>query len=523
MFQNENTFSEMKSEGREEEFHKRYEESVIAAKEEFGKTYPMIIGGIEIRSSDGVFADTSPSDTKLVLGYFQKGSREDARRAIETAQKAFEWWSHVNYAERVALFRKSADLMSKRKFALAAEISFENGKNRFEAIADVDEAIDFLRFYSEQLEENKGFERPMGSLLPGEHARSLLRPYGVWSVIAPFNFPLAIATGMTSGALITGNTVVLKPASDTPLMSYELYKILESADLPAGVLNYITGPGTTVGAELIENTNISGVVFTGSWDVGSKSIVDFEEKSPRPFIAEMGGKNATIVTARADLTKATEGVLRGAFGFGGQKCSACSRVYVQDSIRDEFVRKLSEKVSQLKVGEPTQRDVFLGPLINEKAYKNYQRFTDEARSRGKILVGGEVLNDEPFTQGYYVKPTIVLDLPENDKLVKTELFVPILVVEPFDKLEDAIEKMNDVDYGLTGGIFSKDKGEVDLFFSKAQAGVLYANRMGGSTTGAIVGVQSFVGWKHSGSSGKGAGGPYYLQQFLREQSQTFYD
>ena len=523
MFQNENTFNKMKSERREEEFHKRYEQSVVAAKEELGKTYPMIIGGIEMISSDGVFADTSPSDTKLVLGYFQKGSREDANRAIETAQKVFESWSNVNYAERVALFRKAADLMSERKFALAAEMSFENGKNRFEATADVDEAIDFLRFYSEQLEENKGFERPMGSLLPGEHARSFLRPYGVWSVIPPFNFPLAIATGMTSGALITGNTVVLKPASDTPLMGYELYKIFESVNLPAGVLNYITGPGATVGAEMIENTNVSGVVFTGSWDVGSKSIVDFEEKSPRPFIAEMGGKNATIVTARADLAKATEGVLRGAFGFGGQKCSACSRVYVQDSIKDEFVRKLAEKVSQLKVGEPTQRDVFLGPVINEKAYKNYQRLIVEARSRGKILVGGEVLSDEPFTHGYFVKPTIVLDLPENDKLVKTELFVPILVVEPFDKLEDAIEKMNDVDYGLTGGIFSNDKGEVELFFSKAQAGVLYANRMGGSTTGAIVGVQPFVGWKHSGSSGKGAGGPYYLQQFLREQSQTFYD
>jgi 1-pyrroline-5-carboxylate dehydrogenase len=523
MFQNENTFNKMKSEGREEEFHTRYERAVAVAKVGFGKTYPMMIGGNEVQSSDGVFADTSPSDTRLILGYFQKGSREDAKRAIESAQRAFESWSRVSYGERVSMFRKAADLMSERKFALAAEMSFENGKNRFEAMADVDEAIDFLRFYSEQLEKNKGFEQPMGSLLPGEHAKSVLRPYGVWSVIAPFNFPLAIATGMTTGALITGNTVVLKPASDTPLMSYQLYKILEAVNLPAGVLNYVTGPGSTAGAELIENKNVSGVAFTGSWDVGSRSIVEFEEKSPRPFIAEMGGKNATIVTAKAEISKATEGVLRGAFGFGGQKCSACSRVYVENSVKDEFVRKLLEKVSQLKLGEPTQRDVFLGPVINETAYQNYQRYVNEARSRGKILVGGEVMNDGPYSHGYFAKPTIVLELPENDRLVKMELFVPILVVQPFDNLEDAIEKMNDVDYGLTGGIFSQDGKEIDLFFSRAEAGVLYANRTGGSTTGAIVGVQPFVGWKHSGSSGKGAGGPYYLQQFLREQSQTFYD
>jgi 1-pyrroline-5-carboxylate dehydrogenase len=523
MFQNENTFYRMKNEGREEEFHKRYEEGVTLAKEEFGKTYPMIIDGVEVKSGDGVFEDISPIDTKLVIGYFQKGSREDARRAIDSALKAFEAWSSVNYLDRVSLFRKTADVMSERKFSLAAEMSFENGKNRFEAMADVDEAIDFLRFYSDQLEENKGFERPMGRLLPGEHAKSVLKPYGVWSVISPFNFPLAITTGMTTGALITGNTAVLKPASDTPLMSYELYKILEEAKLPDGVLNYITGPGNTAGAELIENPKVSGVVFTGSWEVGSRSITHFEEKSPRPFIAEMGGKNATIVTSKADLDKASEGVVRGAFGFGGQKCSASSRVYVQNSVKDEFVRKLAEKVSHLKVGDPTQRDTFLGPLINEKAYKNYQRYIDEARSRGKIIVGGGVLNDGANSRGYFVKPTVVMSLPENDRLVKTELFVPILVVEPFDKLEEAITKMNDVEYGLTGGIFSNDKEEVDFFFSKAQAGVLYGNRIGGSTTGAMVGVQPFVGWKHSGSSGKGAGGPYYLQQFLREQSLTYYD
>lgn len=513
----------MKREGKEEEFDRLYEVAIGSAKEDFGETYPMVIEGVEVNSSDGVFPDVSPSNTKLILGYFQKGSRDDAKRAIESCRRAFESWSGTHYSERVRLFRKAADLMSHSKFNLAARLSFENGKNRFEAMADVDEAIDFMSFYSEQLDENEGYERPMGRLQEGEHAKSILKPFGVWSVIAPFNFPLAIATGMTSGALITGNTAVLKPASDTPLMGYELYRILESAGLPPGVLNYVTGSGPSVGAELIENKSVAGVAFTGSWDVGSKSIADFEKGSPRPFVAEMGGKNATIVTGGADLDKSVEGVVRGAFGFGGQKCSACSRVFVQNSVREEFTRRLVERVEKLTVGDPTRKDVFLGPVVNEKAYKNYQRDVEEARRRGKIVTGGEVIKDGEYSSGYYVKPTVVVDLPEGDPLLRTELFVPILTVETFQTLDEAISRLNSVEYGLTAGIFTRDPKEIESFFSKTQAGVLYANRVSGSTTGAVVGVQPFVGWKHSGSSGRGAGGPYYLQQFLREQSQTYYD
>ena len=257
-------------------------------------------------------------------------------------------------------------------------------------IADVDEAIDFFRYYAEQLELNKGFETEMGKILPNEHTKSVLKPYGVWSVIAPFNFPLAIATGMSVGASIVGNTIVLKPSSDTPLISYELYKIMERAGIPDGVFNFVTGPGSTVGTELTENPDVDGVVFTGSWDVGSKSLVEFEKIMPRPFIAEMGGKNATIVTYNADLNKAVEGVMRGAFGYGGQKCSACSRVYVHEQLEDEFVKRLVEKTSQLKVGDPTLKETFLGPLINESAYKNYQGYIQDAQSGAKIAFGGNL-------------------------------------------------------------------------------------------------------------------------------------
>ena len=523
MFQNESTLIQFKASGKEQEFHDLYERAIDEVRKSFGKTYPIIIGGKEITSSEGTFADTSPSNTDLLLGNFQKGNRTHAKQAIEAAKDAFEPWSETSYKERVRIYQKAADLVSREKFRLAAIMTFENGKNRFEAIADVDEAIDFIRYYSEQLETNKGFEVDMGHVAANEHAKSVLRPYGVWSVISPFNFPMAITTGMSSGASITGNTIVLKPASDTPLMAYELVRIMEKSGIPTGVYNYVTGPGSTVGAELIDNPDVAGVVFTGSYDVGSKSLIEFQKRMPRPFVAEMGGKNATIVTQSADLEKAAEGVYRGAFGYGGQKCSACSRVYVQESVEDQFVAKLVEKTSKLKVGDPALKGSFLGPLINESAYKSYQSYVEQSQGVGKIAIGGKQIKEGAHSKGYFVEPTVIVDLPKDHALVKTELFVPILVVRGYRELGDAIRQMNDVDYGLTGGIFSNDRREIDLFFRKAKAGVLYANRVSGSTTGAMVGVQPFVGWKKSGSSGKGAGGPYYLQQFLREQSQTYYE
>jgi 1-pyrroline-5-carboxylate dehydrogenase len=522
MFENENTLARFRSQGIEEEFHKEYETAVAEFQQNLGKIYPMIISGQEVSSSEGTFDDTSPSNTSLILGRFQKGTKEHARQAISAARKAFETWSVTPYAERVDLFRRAADLASGQKFRLAAEMTFENGKTRYEAMADVDEGIDFIRYYAEQLEENKGFEMAMGHSAPNEKTKSLLRPYGVWSVIAPFNFPFAIATGMSTGASIAGNTVVLKPASDTPLLSYELCKILEQAGLPAGVYNFVTGSGSTVGAELVENPHVSGVVFTGSYDVGARSLSEFESKSPRPFVAEMGGKNATIVTDKADLGKAVEGVVRGAFGFGGQKCSACSRVYVQEKVRDEFVGQLVLKTAELKLGDPAQKSSFLGPVINEAAYNNYQAFIAQAEKEASIACGGRVIKSGNLAKGFFAEPTVVVDVPKDSSLIKTEMFVPILTVETYSKLEDAIRRVNNVDYGLTSGIFSGDETEIKEFFQKVDAGVVYANRVSGSTTGAMVGNQPFVGWKKSGSTGKGAGGPFYLQQFLREQSQTEY-
>lgn len=517
-FRNERTWQNAVEMNKTEEFHAAYETAVDKVRADFGQKHPMLIGGQEVWAT-ATFKDTSPADTKLVLGLFQKGGRPHAKQGIKAAKAAFPQWSTTAYNDRVRLVQRAADLISQGKFPLAALMSFENGKNRFEAMADVDEAADLMRWYAAELLRNQGYERAMGQFLPGETTRSILKPYGVWAVVAPFNFPLAIAAGMSTGALITGNTVVFKPASDTPFMGLRLAEILRDAGLPAGVFNYVTGPGATVGQELVDNPDVDGFVFTGSRAVGMKALQTFTRTRPKPIITEMGGKNPAIITASADLDKAAIGVVRAAFGYGGQKCSACSRVLVDTHVKEAFVAKLLSETEKIKVGDPTVRDVYLGPVINEAAVTTYENAIAEInRSKGKVLSGGETQKGT----GHFVEPTIVDGLPRDHRINKEELFVPILSIVPVDGIEDAIQVANDVDYGLTAGIFSREPSEIRQFFAEVQAGVLYANRTAGATTGAVVGVQPFGGWKMSGISGKSAGGHYYLPQFLREQSQSEY-
>ena len=517
-FRNERTWQNAVETTRTEEFHAAYEAAVDKVRADFGQKHPMIIGGQDVWATS-TFEDTSPSDTNLVLGHFQKGGHPHSKHAIKAAKAAFPHWATTAYTDRVRLVQRAADLISERKFALAALMSFENGKNRYEAMADVDEAADLMRWYAAEMLRNQGYERAMGQFLPGETTRSILKPYGVWAVVAPFNFPLAIAAGMSTGALITGNTVVFKPASDTPFMGLRLAEVLRDAGVPSGVFNYVTGPGATVGQELVDNADVDGFVFTGSRAVGMKALETFTRTRPKPIITEMGGKNPAIITASADLDKAAVGVMRAAFGYGGQKCSACSRVLVDEHVKDAFAAKLLSETEKIKVGDPTVRDVYLGPVINEAAVATYEHAIAEIQqSKGQILVGGKALKGT----GHFVEPTIVDGLPRDHRINKEELFVPILSIVPVDGLEDAIQVANDVDYGLTAGIFSREPAEIRQFFVDVQAGVLYANRTAGATTGAVVGVQPFGGWKMSGISGKSAGGHHYLHQFLREQSQSEY-
>jgi 1-pyrroline-5-carboxylate dehydrogenase len=360
----------------------------------------------------------------------------------------------------------------------------------------------------------------MKSESPRHHNRSVLKPYGVWAVIAPFNFPAALAGGPSGGALVAGNTVVFKPATDTPYTGWLLTTCFRDAGIPNGVFNFVTGPGRSVGQTIIDSPEVDGITFTGSYDVGMHIIRSFAASDlPRPAIAEMGGKNPAIISKKADLDKAALGVMRSAFGLQGQKCSACSRVFVHNDVKAEFEEKLLALTKKINVGDPTDKNNWMGPVINKGSYEDYQRFVADLKANGNILYGGSTLD----LNGFYVMPTVVNDLPEDHALWKQEMFVPIVTVTGFDDLDAAMAKANDVDYGLTAGFFSEDDGEIEWFLNNIEAGVLYVNRDTGATTGAWPGYQAFGGWKGSGSTGKAAGSVYYVPQYMHEQSQTVVD
>jgi 1-pyrroline-5-carboxylate dehydrogenase len=502
-----------------EDFHLTIERALKQVRDKLGATHPMYLEGKAKKSREGTFADTSPADARVLLGRFQLGTRNDAHRAVASARAVFPAWRDLGWQPRVALLRRAADLMAQRQFELAALLSLEVGKNRFEAIAEVSEAIDLISYYCQQMQEHHGYEMPMGGT-GAEHTRSVLKPYGVWAVVAPFNFPLALATGMAAGALVAGNTVVFKPASDTPFSGICLYEVLRDAGLPPGVFNFITGPGHTAGNELTSHPDVDGFIFTGSQPIGLKIYHRFARTTPKPCIAEMGGKNPALVMPSANLDAAAEGVMRSAFGMGGQKCSACSRLYLHRDIYQPFMEQLVEKTRALKIGDPTARDTFLGPLINAAAVKKYDGAVRLGKRDGRLVFGGSPLSHGDFARGHFVEPAIVDQAPSDSRLFQDEFFAPMLAVAEIKSLGEAIKLANASEYGLTAGIFTKDEKEQQKFFNEIEAGVAYCNRRGGATTGAWPGVQSFGGWKGSGSSGKSALGPYYVAQFLREQSQT---
>jgi 1-pyrroline-5-carboxylate dehydrogenase len=519
MFLNEQTLHRFMMEKAEGQFHDMYEKALEQVRSEFGKIYTMVIGGSEVKTTSTV-AHTSPIDTRIVLGHMPIGSAIHVRKAIAAAKEAFERWARIEYGKRVQICMAAADIMAHRKFELAAWVSYENGKNRYEAIGDIDEAIDFLRYYSEEIERNNGFETIMKSAHPNEKSKSVMKPYGVWGVIAPFNFPAAIFVGMSTGAIITGNTVVAKPSSNTPIIAWKFAEIFKQAGLPDGVFNLVIGSGGKLGNDLVSNKDVAGIVFTGSQDTGFNIAKEFSNTRLKPLIAELGGKNPVIVTETADINNAVDGVLKATFSYSGQKCSACSRVYVHKKVRDEFLRRLVEKTKNLPIGNPLDSNTFVGPLANENAYRKYQKYIKAAEKDGKVLIGGSIKKDDNLKYGYYVEPTIIVGLPKKHRLFREEMFVPILCAVDYEKFDDAIKLANDIEYGLTAGIFTRKQEEVKKFLDRIDAGVIYINRQASATTGAMVGCQPFGGWKNSGTRGKGTGGPHYLTEFMREQSQT---
>lgn len=497
-----------------------FDEAVAAARMNAGQTHDMYIGG-EWVSAKETFEKVSPIDHDLVVGHFAYGDAEDVDAAVQAAKAAFPGWRSTPWQERVAILRRVAELISDRLFEIGAVMSLEVGKNRLEALGDVEETADLLRYACDSMEANNGFTRALLSENERQHNRSVLKPYGVWGVISPFNFPAALSGGPSGAALVTGNTVVLKPAKEAPYTSVLLAQCFHDAGIPAGVFNVVTGH-QLVGKALVAHPDVAGLTFTGSYEVGMGIMRSFGLGGEffRPVIAELGGKNPTIVTEKANLDKAALGVMRSAFGLTGQKCSACSRVLVDNHVKDEFLQKLvrltSEKVT---VGDPTRKENYMGPIIGKKAYEAYKRYAEQLRRDGTILLGARTLDET----GFYVAPTIAVDVPENHPLWQEEMFAPILMVSGYDDKDEAMARANDVPYGLTAGFFSEDEDEVQWFLDNIEAGVLYVNREMGATTGAWPGYQSFGGWKGSTGTGKAAGSFYYLQQYLREQSHTIVD
>jgi 1-pyrroline-5-carboxylate dehydrogenase len=506
------------------ELHARFDAAIAAIRPHLGGEHAMLIGGRNA-TAPAWFDVHNPSDARVRLGRFAAGDREHAEAAVGAALAAFPAWSATPWTERVALLRRAAALIEERVYHIGAVLALEVGKNRMEALGEAQETADLISYYCDRMEANDGYVRAMTrDPLAGFESEntSAMKPYGVWLVVAPFNFPLALAGGPSGAALAAGNTVVFKAASATPWSGRLLADALRDAGVPPGVFNYVTGPGVSLGDALVRHPDVAGATFTGSYEVGMHLYRTFAQgRFPRPCIAEMGGKNAAIVSRRADLDDAATGVMRSAFGLSGQKCSACSRVYVEHPVFADFVSMLHKATARLAVGDPTRRENWMGPVIDANAVARYEDAAAQIAAlddAGAIVHGGERLDHGDLAHGHYCAPTIAR-APFEHPLWSRELFVPFVLVGAVDGVDEAIARANASDYALTAGFYGS-AAEAERFFDTIEAGVCYANRPQGATTGAWPGYQPFGGWKGSGSTGKAGGSLYYVTQYLREQSQT---
>ncbi len=483
---------------------------------ELGATHPLWIGDDE--RFGPTFTTHSPVDRSVEVGHFTTADRDDVDDAIEAARAAQPDWAARPWQQRCEILDRAADLISDRSVRDGAALAWENGKSRLEAIGEVEETADLIRYYTHAMRDHDGFAMPMQRFSEAEVTSDVMRPYGVWAVIGPFNYPNALIGGPAGAALVAGNTVIAKPSEVGSYSGHLVYRALVDAGVPRGAINILTGGGE-VGAALVGHEGLDGVTFTGSSDVGMSILRAFTTAQPKPAICEMGGKNPVIVTASADLDLAVEGTARSAFGFGGQKCSAASRVYVHRDVADEFVERLVARATAVPHTSPLEPGGFLSPVVDDAALARFAAAVAEVRATGQVLVGGERLTDGELARGNFVAPTVVT-APDDSTVWSTELFLPFIAVRVVESLAEALELANAGPFGLTAGLFAEDAGEIEMFFDRIEAGVVYVNRSAGATTGAWPGVQPFGGWKRSGTAGKLGGGPYYLQQYLREQSRT---
>ncbi len=480
---------------------------------QLGREYELVIGGKRLRTS-GTIVSRNPAIPAQVVGIHAAAEASHAESAVQAAQSAFVTWSRVPVAERAGLLLRAAALVRARRFTFCAWLTLEVGKNWAEADADVGETIDFLEFYAREALRLDGVETPIQ--LPGERNRIRYLPLGVGAVIPPWNFPLAIMAGMTMAAVVCGNTVVLKPSVDAPTIAAVFLELLEEVGLPAGVVNLCQGEGPGFGAAVVAHPAVRFVAFTGSKAVG----LEIHESAARTragqhfikrTILEMGGKDAILVAADADLDAAVEGVAASAFGFNGQKCSACSRAIVDATVYDEFVARLKARVEAMAVGDPAA-NCYAGPLISQRAFERVLGYLEVARAEGTVVCGGHSVATPEL--GYYVAPTVVTGVAPKARIAQEEIFGPVLAVIRSHSLDEALAIANGTEYGLTGAIYSASRGTLDRAASEFHVGNLYLNR---KCTGAMVGAHPFGGFNMSGTDSK-AGGPDYLLLFTQAQS-----
>lgn len=491
---------------------KKQREAIDQVRKKFGKEYPNVINGKKVRSESKTVS-YNPASTKEVVGVFQKSGRDDAEKAMKAATKAFETWKNVPAKERASYLFKAAAEVRKRRLEINAWMISEVGKNYLEADADTCEAIDFLEFYGREMLRYAGPQPIVHQL--GEHNELFYIPLGVGVVIPPWNFPFAILVGIASSAIVTGNTVVLKPSSDSPMMGWLFADIMNSIGLPPGVLNFLVASGAEAGDYLVAHPKTRFVSFTGSMEVGLH--INQLANTPQPgqiwikrVIAEMGGKDAIVVAADADIDAAVAGVTAAAFGFQGQKCSACSRAIVDAKVYDEFVAKLTIAVSALQIGDPAD-NYQVGPVVSKKQFDTVRKYIDIGKKEGKLIAGGAPVAG---TNGYYVQPTVFVNVKPTSRLMQEEIFGPVLAVCKAKDYDDALAIANNTMFGLTGAVYSADKAKLKRARSEYHCGNLYLNR---KCTGAMVGGHPFGGFNMSGTDSK-AGGFDYLMLFMQAKS-----
>ena len=492
---------------------RKMQEALDLVASHLGHEYDLIIGGDRLRT-EGKIRSLNPARPGQVVGIHQKAGGEHAEKAMKAALEAFEFWSRTPVETRVSLLLGAADIIRRRKFEFCAWLTYEVGKNWAEADADVGETIDFLEFYAREALRLARAETPIQ--LPGERNELLYIPLGVGAVIPPWNFPFAIMAGMTAASIVTGNTVILKPSSDSPTIAAKFVEVLEEAGMPGGVVNFCPGSGASFGNAIVEHPKTRFIAFTGSKSVG----LEIHERAARHqqgqiwikrTILEMGGKDSILVCADADVDAAVDGVVASAFGFSGQKCSACSRAIVEAPIYDVFVERVRERVAKLTVGDPATNPN-MGPVVNKAALETMLGYVETGKKEGRLVAGGNAVKNDDG--GYFLEPTVIADVAPDAVISQEEIFGPVLAVIKVENFDEGLKVANNTEYGLTGAIYTRSREALDIARREYHVGNLYFNR---KCTGAMVGAHPFGGFNMSGTDSK-AGGPDYLLLFTQAKS-----